>query len=267
MMRGLKIFVHCFVLSASVYSQQYYSSTPLTVLILDNNAPFSSKDASGNWVGFIPDYVKAVAAQAGLTYNLAVQADGVYGMPQADGSWNGLIGALASKKADIVAADLVITPQRLTVVEFPTPYIAVGLRILLPASATSATGLNYVVLKDGSDQEFLQTSPDPKVQAILANIQATNGWLTSYQDGVNRVLAGGVAMVGNEVQLRPYIDANPGKLKFADGEALAQSYYALAVQIGSPLRDQLSIAVSKVNEDGTTSALLRANKIGYIQRT
>ncbi|XP_055340760.1 glutamate receptor ionotropic, delta-1-like [Paramacrobiotus metropolitanus] len=210
--------------------------------------------AADKVTGFLNDYVAAVMAQANLTYTVTQQPDSRYGALQADGTWNGLVGSLVNKSADIVAADLTITSIRDTVIDFTDPYTPVHLRVVININASSADGLKYLVTKDSSDQIFIQSSKEPKIQAIWANIQANNGFVDNYQVGLDKVLSGGYALIMESVAGGAFNAANPGVAKITD-DVLWETYYAFGVQQGSPLRLQLSRVIEKLNAIGTTQTL------------
>src|SRR6478672_9949408 len=62
--------------------------------------PFTSPDASGDWVGWEVDFQKAVCAQAKLDCVITPVA------------WDGIIPALTSKKIDMIIGSMSITEER-----------------------------------------------------------------------------------------------------------------------------------------------------------
>jgi polar amino acid transport system substrate-binding protein len=72
--------------------------------------PYSSKDASGTWVGWEIDLYKAVCAQEGLDCQLVEVA------------WDGIIPALQEKKIDVIWSSMTINDKRKEVIDFTQFY-------------------------------------------------------------------------------------------------------------------------------------------------
>ena len=72
--------------------------------------PFTSKDTTGQWVGWEIDLVKAVCAKINEKCEIVETA------------WDGIIPALSAKKIDVIAASMAITPKRKELIDFSTPY-------------------------------------------------------------------------------------------------------------------------------------------------
>lgn len=69
-------------------------------------------------------------------YELYEVADGRFGEKRADGSWTGVIGELAEKRADMGLGPVSVMAERETVVDFTVPYYdLVGINILMKKSA------------------------------------------------------------------------------------------------------------------------------------
>ncbi len=72
--------------------------------------PFSSKDASGTWVGFEMDLMKAVCESQKMNCELVEVA------------WDGIIPALTEKKIDVIWSSMSITDERKKVIDFTDMY-------------------------------------------------------------------------------------------------------------------------------------------------
>ena len=72
--------------------------------------PFSSKDASGKWVGWEIDVMNAVCAQMNEKCELVEVA------------WDGIIPALTSKQIDVIWSSMSITPERKQTIDFTNMY-------------------------------------------------------------------------------------------------------------------------------------------------
>ncbi|XP_023692515.1 glutamate receptor ionotropic, delta-2 isoform X1 [Paramormyrops kingsleyae] len=81
--------------------------------------------------GFSIDVLDALSNYLGFKYEIYVAPDHKYGSLQADGVWNGLIGELVFKRADVGLSALTITPERESVVDFTTRYMDYSVGVLL----------------------------------------------------------------------------------------------------------------------------------------
>src|SRR5439155_18206657 len=72
--------------------------------------PFESKDASGKWVGWEVDLMKAVCAQMKEKCELV------------EVSWDGIIPALTSKQIDVIWSSMSITDERKKTIDFTNMY-------------------------------------------------------------------------------------------------------------------------------------------------
>uniref|UniRef100_A0A8D0G9F2 Glutamate receptor n=1 Tax=Sphenodon punctatus TaxID=8508 RepID=A0A8D0G9F2_SPHPU len=81
--------------------------------------------------GFSIDVLESLANYLGFKYEIYVAPDHKYGSPQEDGTWNGLIGELVFKRADIGISALTITPDRENVVDFTSRYMDYSVGVLL----------------------------------------------------------------------------------------------------------------------------------------
>ncbi|XP_067899075.1 glutamate receptor ionotropic, delta-2-like isoform X2 [Heterodontus francisci] len=68
--------------------------------------------------GFSVDVLNALSEHLGFKYQIYQAPDHQYGKLQNNGKWNGMIGELVNKRADIAVSALTITPERENVVDF-----------------------------------------------------------------------------------------------------------------------------------------------------
>lgn len=96
----------------------------LKVATFDSNPPFGSVDPKTyNIVGYDPDFAKAIADALGVKLELVATNPA------------NRIPLLKSGKADLIVADITITPERAQVIDFSTPYFVTGQQFLVPAGA------------------------------------------------------------------------------------------------------------------------------------
>ncbi|XP_069373825.1 glutamate receptor ionotropic, delta-1 isoform X2 [Paralichthys olivaceus] len=81
--------------------------------------------------GFSIDVLDALAKILGFKYEIYQVSDSKYGSQLPNGSWNGMIGDLISKKADLAVSAITITPERENIVDFSKRYLDYSVGILL----------------------------------------------------------------------------------------------------------------------------------------
>src|ERR1700761_4600853 len=84
--------------------------------------PFSSKDASGKWVGFEIDLMDAVCAEMKAKCELVETA------------WDGIIPSLQEKKIDVIWSSMSITAERMQKIDFTDKYYQTPAVIIGPKS-------------------------------------------------------------------------------------------------------------------------------------
>src|SRR4029079_14044978 len=72
--------------------------------------PFTSKDASGKWVGWEIELMDAVWAKMNEKCELV------------EGAWDGIIPALTAKQSDVIWSSMSITAERKKTINFTTMY-------------------------------------------------------------------------------------------------------------------------------------------------
>lgn len=217
---------------------------------------FLAQDANGKFSGFIPDLLALVAADCKFKYTLSLQADGKYGEVDANGVASGLVGTVQSGNADVGAADLTQTSNRLQAVDFTSPFYPSQTRILCNKN-DDPTKIHYLVIGDTAAAiiGFLQASKNPRDQAILADINANNGKVASSAEGISKVLAGGFCYVSETPELTLAVKANPDKLVLRN-DILVERFYAFAVKKESPLRRFLDACILRVSESAQVQDLI-----------
>ena len=97
------------------------------VATFDANPPFGSVDPKTHeLVGYDIDFAKALAKAWGVKLQLVATNPA------------NRIPLLQSGKADLIVADITITPERAQVVDFSTPYFVTGQQFLVPATASNS---------------------------------------------------------------------------------------------------------------------------------
>jgi glutamine transport system substrate-binding protein len=205
--------------------------------------PFEFKDpASGDYVGFDIDMWKLIAERLGLEYQLQPM------------DFNGLIPALQSGNIDAAIAGMTIKSEREKVVDFAYPYYDAGLMILVRADENDIKSLEdlegkVVATKLGTTSEdFVKKNAKAKDISLFPNI-----------DGAYMELAtgGADAVLFDSPAVMYYAQtAGKGKSKVVGPLYMGQSY-GIAFPAGSDLREQVTIEILKLMEDGSYAELYK----------
>ncbi|NXP40770.1 GRIK4 protein, partial [Leiothrix lutea] len=93
---------------------------------------WNHQELEGNdrYEGFCVDMLKELAEILRFNYKIHLVGDGVYGVPEANGTWTGMVGELIARKADLAVAGLTITAEREKVIDFSKPFMTLGISIL-----------------------------------------------------------------------------------------------------------------------------------------
>ncbi|XP_041823097.1 glutamate receptor ionotropic, kainate 5-like isoform X3 [Melanotaenia boesemani] len=90
------------------------------------------QDFQGNdqYEGFCVDMLRELADILKFSFKIKLVDDGLYGAPEPNGSWTGMVGELINRKADLAAAGFTITSEREKVIDFSKPFMTLGISIL-----------------------------------------------------------------------------------------------------------------------------------------
>ncbi|XP_030639958.1 glutamate receptor ionotropic, kainate 5 [Chanos chanos] len=90
------------------------------------------QDFQGNdqYEGFCVDMLRELADILKFSFKIKLVDDGLYGAPEPNGSWTGMVGELINRKADLAVAGFTITSEREKVIDFSKPFMSLGISIL-----------------------------------------------------------------------------------------------------------------------------------------
>ncbi|KAM6959482.1 glutamate receptor ionotropic, kainate 5 [Aplochiton taeniatus] len=80
--------------------------------------------------GFCVDMLRELADTLKFSFRIKLVDDGLYGAPEPNGSWTGMVGELINRKADLAVAGFTITSEREKVIDFSKPFMSLGISIL-----------------------------------------------------------------------------------------------------------------------------------------
>ncbi|XP_077984459.1 glutamate receptor 4-like isoform X2 [Glandiceps talaboti] len=99
------------------------------------------EDEQDKYEGYCVDLMEKIAAEMNISYKFRLVADSQYGRMDANGRWNGMVGELIYEQADMVVAPLTITSERERFVEFSTPFMNLGISILIKKPVNNKPGV------------------------------------------------------------------------------------------------------------------------------
>jgi polar amino acid transport system substrate-binding protein len=183
-------------------------------------APFSFVDRNGNRTGSSVELTKMIAKEMGVKVKYL------------NYDWDGLIPALLSKKADMLAADMTPTLKRAMKISFTDPYMYTGSVVFVKQDSPIKTlkdikaGTKMAVLLGSTgESDAKKVFPDAEYK--------------TYKGGgpllINAVLAGHVEAGVNDVSAARSQIASfpPNSVRILEGQ-LSKSPLAFAVRYDSP---------------------------------
>ncbi|KAK7506246.1 hypothetical protein BaRGS_00002358, partial [Batillaria attramentaria] len=93
--------------------------------------PFINRVGNGSWEGFCIDMIDEMAFRIGFKYEIIQSEDHLWGAPNGDGTWNGLVGMAIKNKIDMAIGPISINPERASVVNFTKPYMESAAGIMM----------------------------------------------------------------------------------------------------------------------------------------
>ncbi|XP_051790365.1 glutamate receptor ionotropic, NMDA 2B-like [Erpetoichthys calabaricus] len=83
--------------------------------------------------GFCIDILKKIAKQVKFTYDLYLVTNGKHGK-KINGTWNGMVGEVVFKRAQMAVGSLTINEERSEVIDFSVPFIETGISVMVSRS-------------------------------------------------------------------------------------------------------------------------------------
>lgn len=209
--------------------------------------PFTSPDASGNWVGWEVEFQKAICAEAKLDCVITPVA------------WDGIIPALTSKKIDMIVGSMSITEERLKTIDFSDKYYNTPTVVIGP-----------------KDQKFDATPEGLAGKVIGVQVSTIHqAYATKYfgptaaeikeyqtQDEANQDLAAGRldAVQADSIALDAFLKSEQGACCEVKGVVKDDpAILGLGVGVGlrkgeTELKDKINAAIKAIRANGTYDA-------------
>ncbi|XP_011495765.1 PREDICTED: glutamate receptor 1 isoform X3 [Ceratosolen solmsi marchali] len=83
--------------------------------------------------GYCKDLADLITRKLNISWDIQIVKDGKYGSenPTVPGGWDGMVGELIRKEADIAIAPMTITSERERVIDFSKPFMSLGISIMI----------------------------------------------------------------------------------------------------------------------------------------
>ncbi|XP_037651602.1 glutamate receptor ionotropic, kainate 5-like isoform X1 [Sebastes umbrosus] len=116
-------------------SETLANKTLIVTTILENpylmrKPNYQNFQGNEQYEGFCVDMLREMADILKFSFKIKLVDDGLYGAPEPNGSWTGMVGELINRKADLAVAGFTITSEREKVIDFSKPFMTLGISIL-----------------------------------------------------------------------------------------------------------------------------------------
>ncbi|KAH9519670.1 hypothetical protein Btru_003282, partial [Bulinus truncatus] len=128
---GLFLLPGLLTLVQDVQGKEITVSTLLLRPFLQETSTIVNGTKVTQYEGFISDLLNKIFSMTDTKFVFSVRKDNRYGQQLENGTWDGLIGDVLYKKADMAAGPLTDTSKRRAVVDFSTPFMSFGPVVIL----------------------------------------------------------------------------------------------------------------------------------------
>ena len=213
--------------------------------------PFTSPDASGNWVGWEIDFMVAICKQAALECVVTPTA------------WDGIIPALTAGQIDVIMSSMSITAERAKTIDFSDKYYKT------PAAVVAAIGSGITPDPAGLTGKIVgvqvSTTHEAYTQKYFAPVAAE---IKTYQtqDEANQDLAAGRidAIMADSLAMDAFLASDMGKAccelvgNAADDAEILGLGVGFGLRKGDALLAKLNEAIKAIRADGTYDTITKA---------
>lgn len=215
--------------------------------------PFTSKDASGQWVGWEIDVMKALCAEMKEKCTIVETA------------WDGIIPALTAKKIDVIMASMAKTPKRKEVIGFSDSYYNTAIVMAGTKNGDMDISPPHLAGKTiGAQVSTIQA-------AYLDKYYAKTSTIKTYQtqDEANADLAAGRldGVLSNALTLEAFVGSNQGaccEIKGTvpfDAEVIGEGVGVGLRKDDTALAAKLNAAIAAMAKAGTFNEISAKHKL------
>ena len=215
------------------------TSGTLTVCTSLPYPPFEAQDASGNIVGFDMDFMNWLAKDLGVSTKVI------------DADFSGIQSgqAMQSKKCDIAAAGMTITPERAQSIEFSLPYYDASqtLMVLSSSSVTNISDLKGKKLGAQSGttgEKYAKANSDKYGYTVIS--------FDKISDEEQALQAGNIdAAIHDQPALVEYAKQQSGSVKIVQSFNTGEQYGFGAAKGNTALIKAANFVIQTAQSDGT----------------
>ncbi|XP_065349136.1 glutamate receptor 1-like isoform X2 [Cloeon dipterum] len=112
-------------------------------IMMKTTEPGEVLTGNDRFEGYCKDLADLIAKKLDIRYELRIVKDGYYGSENSDvkGGWDGMVGELVRKEADIAIASMTITSERERVIDFSKPFMSLGISIMIKKPVKQKPGV------------------------------------------------------------------------------------------------------------------------------
>lgn len=203
--------------------------------------PFNFQDAQGQLTGFEVDFAKALAAKMGVKAELRPSP------------FAGLLGALESRRIDVVINQITITPDRQAKYDFSEPYTVSGIQIIAlkgkpaPSKPEDLAGKKVGVGLGTNYEQWLRAN------VPSADVRSYEDDPTKYQD----LRAGRIdAVLNDRLVAADFVKTSPEFV--ASGQPFAAQGSGVAMKKDPGLKVVINQAIDALRANGKLAAISQA---------
>lgn len=226
--------------AAQTTAQRVEATKTLRIGLEGTYPPFNYQDKDGRLAGFDVDFAEALAEQMGLKPVFSPSP------------FAGLLGALESRRIDVVVNQITITPERAAKYDFSKPYTVSGIQIItLKGKAGPYTPAELAGKKVGVG---LGTNYESWARANVptADIRTYDDDPTKYQD----LKAGRIdAVLNDRLVAADFVKNSPEFV--ASGPPFAAQNQGVAMLKDPAMKVLVDQAIDALRADGRLAALSR----------
>jgi len=209
--------------------------------------PFTSPDASGNWVGWEIDLLSAVCKKAALECVITPTA------------WDGIIPALNAGQIDVIMSSMTINEEREKSIDFTDKYYNT------PTAVMAAKGSGILPTPEGLNGKIIGVQVST-IQEAYVQAHFPDSELKSYQtsdESYQDLAAGRIdAVVADSIVVADFLKTEPGACcenvgNVADDPVILGRGVGFGLRKGDPLKETLNKAIADVRADGEYDAITK----------
>ncbi|KXJ81586.1 hypothetical protein RP20_CCG018756 [Aedes albopictus] len=231
-------------------------------VMLRQPEPGETLDGNDRFEGYCKDLADLVAKKLGINYELRIVKDGQYGAenPDVKGGWDGMVGELVRKEADIAIASMTITSERERVIDFSKPFMSLGISIMIKRPVKQKPGVFSFLNPLSKEIWKSQISLYSRMWEYMNSRKHV--FVKTYDEGIRRVRTSkGKYALLIESPKNDYTNEREPCDTMKVGRNLDAKGFGIATPLGSPLRDPINLAVLSLKENGELTKLV--NKWWY----